>query len=373
MPTTTYMVIDPRHDHSLRIPRPDLSVTLGTPNACTNCHVKQDARWAAAKVAAWYPEKRTPGPHERLALTLAAADKGALDAQARLRELASDGTQSAIARATAFAELNVVRDTEALATLTRALHDGRALMRFGALQAVAQFPLEVRVRIAQPLLADSLKSIRLEAVRMLAGVPEQQLDPTLQGPFRTAIAEFIEAQRYNGDRVEARVNLGTFLAERGDAEGAVRELQAAIRMGPSSVPAYVNLADVYRAMGRDVDGEQVIRKGLEGTPSSSVLHYTLGLVLTRLNRSDTALHEFARAAELEPGNARFAYVHAIALNSAGKADAAITQLKVALVAHPANGDILSALAQFYAARGDLVQARRYAEQLRTVRQSGSPR
>ena len=31
MPTTTYMVVDPRHDHSLRIPRPDLSVKLGMP------------------------------------------------------------------------------------------------------------------------------------------------------------------------------------------------------------------------------------------------------------------------------------------------------------------------------------------------------
>ncbi len=29
MPTTTYMVVDPRHDHSLRVPRPDLSVTIG--------------------------------------------------------------------------------------------------------------------------------------------------------------------------------------------------------------------------------------------------------------------------------------------------------------------------------------------------------
>ena len=28
MPTTNYMVVDPRHDHSLRVPRPDLSVKI---------------------------------------------------------------------------------------------------------------------------------------------------------------------------------------------------------------------------------------------------------------------------------------------------------------------------------------------------------
>src|SRR5690606_35808383 len=39
MPETTYMAIDERRDHSLRIPRPDLSISLGTPNACTGCHL----------------------------------------------------------------------------------------------------------------------------------------------------------------------------------------------------------------------------------------------------------------------------------------------------------------------------------------------
>jgi hypothetical protein len=33
MPVRTYMVVDRRHDHGFRVPRPDLSVKLGTPNA----------------------------------------------------------------------------------------------------------------------------------------------------------------------------------------------------------------------------------------------------------------------------------------------------------------------------------------------------
>ena len=45
--------------------------------------------------------------HERLASTLSAADAGAADGQARLRALAADHTQSAIARASAFAEWSV--------------------------------------------------------------------------------------------------------------------------------------------------------------------------------------------------------------------------------------------------------------------------
>ena len=71
MPPKTYMVVDPRHDHSMRIPRPELSVKLGTPNACTRCHVEQSAEWAARQVRGWYG--RDPQGYQRYAETLAAA------------------------------------------------------------------------------------------------------------------------------------------------------------------------------------------------------------------------------------------------------------------------------------------------------------
>ena len=52
MPARTYMVVDRRHDHSFRIPRPDLSVKLGTPNACNDCHSDKPPAWAAAAIEA---------------------------------------------------------------------------------------------------------------------------------------------------------------------------------------------------------------------------------------------------------------------------------------------------------------------------------
>ena len=39
---TTYMDVDPRRDHSIRVPRPSMSVKIGTPNACTRCHLDRD-------------------------------------------------------------------------------------------------------------------------------------------------------------------------------------------------------------------------------------------------------------------------------------------------------------------------------------------
>ena len=67
MAAKPYMVVDPRRDHSFRIPRPDLSASIGTTNACTNCHVGSAGRMdrgggPAVVSAAAHPIDRTLGP-----------------------------------------------------------------------------------------------------------------------------------------------------------------------------------------------------------------------------------------------------------------------------------------------------------------------
>lgn len=52
MPQRVYMVNDWRADHSMRVPRPDLSQSLDTPNACNGCHKDKSNEWAAAAVVA---------------------------------------------------------------------------------------------------------------------------------------------------------------------------------------------------------------------------------------------------------------------------------------------------------------------------------
>src|SRR6185369_2828343 len=47
MPTRTYMGVDVRRDHSLRIPDPVASVQLGVPDACASCHANKGDKWAA--------------------------------------------------------------------------------------------------------------------------------------------------------------------------------------------------------------------------------------------------------------------------------------------------------------------------------------
>jgi predicted CXXCH cytochrome family protein len=349
MPATTYMVLDPRHDHSLRVPRPDLSVTLGTPNACSTCHKDRDARWAATKVNAWYGHE--PQGYQRFAEAFAASGDGARDAQALMRTVAEAASQPAIARATAFESLDAFTDQTTIDALAKGLRDPNALVRLGSLQALAAAPLNIRASLAGPLLSDPLKALRIEAASLLAPLAVDQRGLNEPSAFGLASSEFVESQRYNADRPEGRVNIGTFYGNRGDAAKSEDEIRAAIRLDPFYLPAYVNLADLYRVSGRDADGERVLRQGLAAAPQSGALHHALGLALVRLKRTDEALQEFERATVLEPHNARFTYVYGVALHSTGHPEAAVSTLEKGLLAHPGDSNIVAALASFRAERG----------------------
>ena len=60
MPARTYMIVDPRRDHRLAIPRPDLSDSLATPNPCTGCHTDRTNSWAAEAVRKHKGSGNTP-------------------------------------------------------------------------------------------------------------------------------------------------------------------------------------------------------------------------------------------------------------------------------------------------------------------------
>ncbi len=100
MPTKTYMVVDARRDHSIRVPRPDLSVAIGTPNACTTCHTGRSAEWAAQAVSEWFPHGRQTLPQYGTALHAGRA--GTANAEQQLDRLILDKNQPAIARGSAL-------------------------------------------------------------------------------------------------------------------------------------------------------------------------------------------------------------------------------------------------------------------------------
>jgi predicted CXXCH cytochrome family protein len=366
MPERTYMVVDRRHDHSFRVPRPDVSAKLGTPNACNDCHGDKSAEWAASAVERWHGPNRKG--LQNYAEAFHAAWTGRSDAAALLRKIADDPNVPAFARASALTELRPhVSPSKSDARLARAgLSDPDPMVRIGALAMLEDLPANQLWPVVAPLLSDSNRGARISAAMLLASVPNSSQPAADRERFERAAAEFVAAQRLNADRPEARSTLGYFYARRGLAAEAEIEYKAALRLSPQFAPAAINLADLYRQRRRDGDGEEILRTAIDASPRHAGLHHALGLTLTRLKRNDAAIAELRRASEIEPERARYTFVYAVALHSAGQTQKAITVLEENLARHPSDRDTLMALISFHRGAGHIDSALKYAEQLALI-------
>ena len=338
------------------MPRPDLSVKYGVPNACTQCHSDKPAQWAADQMLKW--NGHASEGFQRYAFTLDSADLTKL-----LAPLLEDGRQPEIARATAAAALAHASNPANIAAAVKALGDRSALVRHAALATMELLPTAQRVQFVALLLDDPVRMVRMEAARVLASVPASALTETQKASFNRAADDYTSAQRLHADRPEHRTNLGTFYTLRGSYADAETEFRAALKLQPAYLPAYVNFADLQRIRGRDQEAEAVLREGLKLVPTGASLHHALGLTLVRLQRTEEAVRELAQATRLAPEEPRFAYVYAVALHSTGQKREALEVLDRALVRHPGEREMLLAAATFSRDTGDRAAALKYAERL----------
>lgn len=364
MPTRTYMGVDPRHDHSIRIPRPDLSERLGTPNACTTCHQDRPALWATAAIERTFGAQRKGD--QRWAEELFAGRTAAPGATVGLANLTQNPSAAGIARATALAELGRHPGRGMGPAIQAGLRDADPLVRHAALDALLAVPPRERDGWVAPLLDDPVAGVRVKAARVLAAVPLEGLGGPERARRERAFAAYEAAQLANGERPEAHINLGLFHLERGYPARAEADYRAALRLQPDFVPGYLNLADLYRSLGRDTEGEATLVEGLRRAPGDGDLLHALGLLKVRQQRLTEALPLLRRATRARPDNPAYAYVLSVALNEVGQAREGRTVLDDALLRFPNDRDLLTAAASFAAATGDQSAARRYEQRLAAV-------
>ncbi len=364
MPSRTYMVIDRRHDHSFRVPRPDLTVKLGIPNACNDCHTGKTPDWAAAAIQNWFGPDRIG--FQKYAEVFHAAWTDQPDAETLLAAAVKDFNTPAFVRASALTELAPYVSPTNVDLAKSGLADPDPMVRIGALDMLQNVPPTQIWTLVSPLLSDPIRGVRIRAVDLLAAVPTADQSAPERAQFEKVALEFIAAQRLNADRPEARSALGSFYVRRGNVADAEVEYKAAIRLDPQFAPAAINLADLYRQLGRDDDSSQVLQTALLVSPSDANLHHALGLALVRQKHLDEALNELHQAAELDPDQTEYAYVYAVALNSVGHTREAIALLGENLKRHPNDRETLMALIDFSRGIGDTASALDYAKQLARI-------
>lgn len=361
MPTTTYMGVDARHDHSFRIPRPDRTASLATPNACNKCHADKSAAWAVEALKSWGAGSR-PGA-QSFAEAFQLADANAPGAQAALMRIVADVGQSAIARASALQRLSQSPTAAALQAARTALSDKDPMARAAAVAVFANADAATRRGALAPLLSDETRLVRMDAARALAGDAEPGFSEGERAAFEKALAEYEAAQRFNAERPESQANLGALNLARGKNDAARAAYEKALALDPTFAPAAISLADILRSGGDEAGAEAVLRKSLARNPDSGALAHALGLSLIRQKRLGEAMASLDQAARLAPDDARFAYVYGVALHDAGAVQKGIETLARALSNHPFDRDILGALASYEAEAGDYAAALPHAERL----------
>jgi tetratricopeptide (TPR) repeat protein len=93
---------------------------------------------------------------------------------------------------------------------------------------------------------------------------------------------------------------GAALYEQHDLDGAIRELEQALRLNPDLVSAHVNLGMAWYEKGDLERALAAYDTALRVDPNVALLHNNLGLALRKKGDLNGAIAEFRRAARLEP-------------------------------------------------------------------------
>ncbi len=376
MPARTYMGNDPRRDHSFRVPRPDLTMRIGTPNACNGCHDDKDARWAVEEIAKRHPtyiDGRVAAGHYGVAF--AAARQGDPAAFQPLAKLALEQGEPAIVRATAVHYLQRYEASKAVRVIAPALVDPEGIVRATAASAIGRLVPQTapsglqaqKVHVLEPLLDDPLRHVRAETARALAGASEAHVPATHKAAFERALAEWIDTQERLADRPGSHLNLGALHESRKQPAAAEAAYRRALELDPGFMPARFNLATLLAARRQYTEAETVLAGIVERQPRNGEGWYSLGLLRAERKDMRGAAEALARATRLLPTRGRVRYNYAITLQELGDAERSLIELRKAHDSARDDVQILDALIQLHIARSDREQAEGLIKRLESIR------
>lgn len=362
MPETIYMVVDPRRDHSLRIPRPDLSAKYGTPNACNQCHTDKDPTWASLAVDEWM---KASGKTRKWHFSddLLPALSGAPDASQRLMKLAMARNIPDLIQASAVLALENHLSPQSVLVAQTQLNNEEPMVRSAAIRVLSSLPPEQRWQDLKPLMNDSSKQVRMTVAEHTADIDDATLSDSERETLKALRQEYENFLFRQQDTADGQMALGVYRVRRGDLQGAEAAYRQALSLNSSQMAAYLNLADLYRQTGDESRVNETLRQGLEKLPQAAPLYHSLGLSLVRQKDYQSALKALAAAAQLDPGNARYGYVYGLILQQLGQDSAAVAEWQRVLGMYPMDRDVLMAMFTAAQRNGDGAMMLKYAKRL----------
>jgi tetratricopeptide (TPR) repeat protein len=323
MASRMYMVIDERRDHSFRIPRPDLSVELGTTNACNKCHTRpnETAQWAADAIKKWYPDKPKREPHWGPAFKAGRA--GSPEGEKLLLDLVSRNSTPPIVRATAIDLLGGYSSNASVSTRRDALRNSDPLVRLSAVHVLPGDNEEMLVMNLASVIDDPVRSVRMAAATRLAqfsgrkslgepGTPTTdplaRLTDSQRKAFEKAMVEFRESQELSLDHAGGHLVLASLDRQHGRFEDAIQHLVDAIKLEPYLTGPRQELASLMQQLKGDeaeihklrAEEADLLERDAKLAPNNAGIFFQLGKLRYLLDEYDRAEAAFKTACEKAP-------------------------------------------------------------------------
>jgi tetratricopeptide (TPR) repeat protein len=375
MPHTTYMDVDPRRDHSLRVPRPDLSVALGTPNACSQCHVedrlteiaeprrdefkskeysqwlleaeqngddkigtegqslseliRKTDKWCDDACEKWYgADRKQPAHFAEAMVPLRRGDPDAAKAAIDLLRRNDDSTP-VIAKATLLEELAMrgVRAAPLIAAEIADQPDQDPLLRSSAASVLAMANPSTAKSSLMRLLKDDSRLVRTSAARALLGSAAfGQLSPSERTQLDGVLKEVREEYMSTSDRAGSHMGWAGVCEQLERFGEAIEAYQTAIRVEPTSAGARSNYAALLERLAPQLP------------PGENAKFVTQA---KKLRKEELPL--LGRDAKLAPGIAAVQYRYGLALYLDGQMEPALEALQRAVELEPGNPDFRTAV------------------------------
>ena len=317
MPTTTYMGVDARRDHSFSIPTPHIAEKIGSPNACLNCHNK-DNEWVSEQLSSWYGRDSTLTVEEEKYVAFMHGET--MSKQAMLA-LVYAKSLPVIKRATVLASLPSRLEALSDKDIRNFIHSKEPLLRLAAAQAGRLLPPNERLKSYASLLNDKYKAIRVASVNNLIGLGLSN------SAYKRALQELTDANAVNQWRGEGNINQSLVEYQQGNIAQSEALLKQGIKVDPYFEANYINLAELYRAQGTPQQELNTLELALEKIPTSDLIYYSLGMLNIRTQNKMAAVKMFEKAVELAPDKAQNWYIYALALDNTGQTANGINALK----------------------------------------------
>ena len=353
MPLTTYMQRHERRDHGFTIPDPLLTKTLNIPNACNRCHTDRTADWSLEYVNKWYGQKMDRFTRKR-AQVIADVRADKTDAPQKLYSLLKEEKHN-YWRAVEIGLLkHWADDPQTTAACLSGLENTNALVRLQSVRSLqsVSVPSPAVQSALQRALKDSARAVRIEAAWALHASVDTNSD------VGDELMTYLEQ---NLDQPTGQLQMGTFLLDRNDVQGALPYLQRAVNWDTNSAPLHHAYAVALSVAGRSQEAVQYIRNACRLAPREPEYHFKLALALNEVEKLEEAVPEFEAAVQLAPQFVQAWYNLGLAYAALHKPDLAVEKIAHAESLNPNAPQYPYARATILAQIGRLEEARQAAQ------------